>query len=312
MSLPIISVVMSVYNGEQFISEAIESVLVQDFRNFELIVSNNGSTDKTKEIIRRFENNDKRVVLFDHDDFGFSNSLNETISLAKSNIIARMDADDIMEQDRLGKQYDFLTSHKEAAVVSCLAKYITDTGTIIGKTYSDLVNISRNKEYYSENEPIGILHPGAMYYKDKFLQVGGYRGQFFPAEDIDLWNRFNDLGYWVIVQQEILMKYRVSSSSEISKKFIFSRKKFEWCRECMRLRRSGADEISWDDFIGVQNSLPIPTKINKLRKLYAKYLYRDAGFEFASKRLIYFFIKLCGALILQPGYVMRKLIRQRI
>lgn len=312
MSPPLISVIMSVYNGERFLCEALESILSQSFENFELIVSNNGSTDGSKDIIENYQKIDKRIILFDHENLGFSNSLNQAINLAKTNIIARMDADDVMGLNRLREQYDFLLSNKEVSLISCLAYYINDRGETIGKTYSDLESVVINQEYFSKNEPIGILHPGAMYYKNVFIQVGGYREEFFPAEDIDLWNRFNDYGYWAVVQQRILMKYRMSSDSEITKKFMLARQKFEWCRECMRLRRSGNPEISWEYFINNQENLPIMTKINKHRKNYAKFYYRNAGFEYASNNFIIFFIKLISALFLQPNYVIKKLIKQKL
>ena len=311
MNMPLISVVMSVYNAEDYLHEAIRSVLDQSLRDFEFIISNNGSTDSSKEIINYYCDLDNRIVLFDHKDLGFSNSLNQAIEIANTNLIARFDADDVMEVNRLERQYNLLKNNKNISVTSCLANYINNSGDVIGKTFSDLNSISMNIEYFEKNEPIGILHPGAMYYKNLFQEVGGYREEFAPAEDIDLWNRFNDHGYWVVVQQEILMNYRMIPNSEIGKNFKESRLKYEWLRECMRLRRNGKKEIDLDSFIEFQERLSLFTKINKYRKLQAKYYYRTAGIDYGARNILPFLLKIFLAVILQPSYSIDKLINQR-
>jgi glycosyltransferase involved in cell wall biosynthesis len=312
MHTPVISVVMSVYNAEDYLHEAIESVLGQTFKDFEFIISNNGSTDNTKKIITFYQQLDKRVILFDHEDFGFSVSLNKAIRISKTNIIARIDADDVMEPTRLEEQYNFLNKNKDVTLLSCLANYINVAGDIIGKTFSDLDSVAANHRYISENEPIGLLHPGTIYYKSAFLEVGGYRTQFAPAEDIDLWNRFNDHGYWAVVQQKILMNYRMIPGSEIGKNFKKSRQKYEWLRECILLRRSGKSEITWEEFLEQQKALPIMTKLNKYRKTQAKYFYRKAGIQFGARNVVAFAGNICLALLLQPSYSINKLINQRI
>lgn len=78
--------------------------------------------------------------------------------------------------------YNFLKKHPEATVISCLAHYINENDQKIGKTFSDIKSIDINKKYFDSNEPIGILHPGVMYYKDKFLEVGGYGEKFFQQK----------------------------------------------------------------------------------------------------------------------------------
>jgi glycosyltransferase involved in cell wall biosynthesis len=311
MNAPVISVVMSVYNAEDYLHAVIDSVLGQTFEYFEFIISNNGSTDNTKKIIISYQQLDKRVILFDHEDVGFSVSLNQAIGISKTNIIARIDADDVMEPNRLEEQHNFLKKNKDVTLLSCLANYINAAGDIIGRTFSDLDSVEANHRYISENEPIGLLHPGAMYYKDAFLEVGGYRTEFAPAEDIDLWNRFNDHGYWAVVQQKILMNYRMIPGSEMGKNFKKSRQKYEWLRECIWLRRAGKSEITWEEFLEKQKALPLMIKLNKYRKTQAKYLYRMAGVQFGAKKMIRFSINILGALILQPSYSINKLINQR-
>ncbi|MDC1359605.1 glycosyltransferase family 2 protein [Gammaproteobacteria bacterium] len=310
MSNPDISLVMSVYNGEKFLEKTIESVLKQTFTNFEFIISNNGSTDKTSQIIQKFKKTDDRIIFFDHEDLGFANSLNQAIALAKSNLIGRIDADDIMLPDRLAKQYLYLLENQDVSLTSCLAYYINQHGKRIGKTFSDIYTIDVNKDYISKDEPIGLLHPGAMFYKNAFIHVGGYREQFAPAEDIDLWNRFNDHKYWATVQQEYLMEYRMIHGTEIGRNFKKSRIKYEWLRDCMRLRRQGRGEIDWHDFLIKRNNISSIMKINRYRKMQAKYLYRMAGIQFGANQIFSFIISLAGSMILQPSYFYKKLSNQ--
>jgi glycosyltransferase involved in cell wall biosynthesis len=308
---PSVSIVLSVYNGEKYIAQTINSVLSQSHRDFELIISNNGSSDNTLKIINEYSFCDSRIIVFDHDNIGFSNSLNASIDLAKSNIIVRMDADDIMKYNRIEEQLRYLSDNPCVSVASCLAEYIAEDGKVIGKTYSDLVSVQINKIYFEKNEPVGILHPGAIFYKDIFLQIGGYRGDFFPAEDIDLWQRFNESGFWVSVQQKILMEYRIVSSSSIFSGYLTARLKFEWVRECMLLRRSGRPEISWYYFLECRKKLPFLIKINKNRKNYAKFFYRKAGFNYGCGDYFSFILKLLFSFVLQPSYVLKRIFNQR-
>jgi len=108
-----ISVVMPVYNGEAYIGDAIESVLNQTFRDFELIIIDDGSTDATVSVIRRYE--DSRIVLLKngHD---FIKALNTGLRMAKGKYIARMDADDLMHPQRLEVQYRTMEEHRDVVV----------------------------------------------------------------------------------------------------------------------------------------------------------------------------------------------------
>ena len=109
---PKISLIMSVYNGEDYLVEAIESVLNQTFKEFELIVINDCSTDSTGEILNRFAELDKRVKVHTNEvNLRLPSSLNKAITLAQGKYIARMDADDICLPERLEKQYNFMENN---------------------------------------------------------------------------------------------------------------------------------------------------------------------------------------------------------
>lgn len=102
---------MSVYNSEKYLAEAIESVLNQTYRNFEFIIVNDGSQDNSLDIIQKYQKKDNRIILIDRENKGLPYSLNEGISIARGEYIARMDADDICHPKRFKKQLEYMQMH---------------------------------------------------------------------------------------------------------------------------------------------------------------------------------------------------------
>ena len=203
---PEISVIMSVYNGEDYLSEAIESVLAQTFPHWELIVINDCSTDGTAEILRNFAERDPRVKVHTNEvNLRLPSSLNKALSLAKGKYIARMDADDICLPERLEKQYAFMEKHPEIALSSCrfmtLKNGVIASGGCGGKT--DDASI---KALLLVTNP--ILHPGIIA-KAEAIKALGYDKNFTCTEDMELWCRFVLAGYKVEILSDYLMIYRL-------------------------------------------------------------------------------------------------------
>jgi glycosyltransferase involved in cell wall biosynthesis len=263
-----VSILLPAYNIDKFLKEAIDSVLNQTYKDFELILIDDGSTDNTLNIMQEYANKDNRIIIDSHENMGMGESLNRALKIAKGDLIIRMDADDIMLPQRIEMQVEFMQNNPNISVSSCLAYYINENGKIIGKTFSDLKTIDDSKRYLKENEPIGLLHPGVIFRKKDILEIGGYRGKFWPAEDIDLWNRLLENGKNIVVIQEILMKYRIHGDSIITSKFKEGRLKFEWVRECMWLRREGEKEPNWEEFLKNYNNMPFFKKLDKNKSIH--------------------------------------------
>ena len=201
-----ISVIMSVYNGEEYLNEAIDSVLNQTFKDFELIVINDCSKDKTAEILRQYESLDTRVKVHTNEqNLRLPSSLNKAISLAKGEYIARMDADDICLPNRLETQYAFMQSHPDVALSSCrfltLKNGVFSSGGCGGKTDSESI-----KALLLVTNP--ILHPGIIAKADVIRELG-YDKNFTCTEDMELWSRFIMFGHKVEILPEYLMVYRL-------------------------------------------------------------------------------------------------------
>ena len=201
-----ISVIMSVYNGEDYISEAVDSVLGQSFADFELIVINDCSTDKTGEILEGYSARDSRVKVHTNEvNLRLPSSLNKAISLACGKYIARMDADDICLPDRLEKQYAFMESHPDVALSSCrfmtLKNGVIASGGCGGRTDNESI-----KALLLVTNP--ILHPGIIA-KAEVIRELGYDKSFTCTEDMELWSRFVTSQNKIEIQPEYLMIYRL-------------------------------------------------------------------------------------------------------
>ena len=203
---PKISLIMSVYNGEDYLAEAIDSVLNQTFRDFELIVINDCSTDGTSEILNRYEEIDNRVKVYTNEvNLRLPSSLNKAISLAQGKYIARMDADDICLPERLEKQYMFMENNPDISLSSCrfmtLKNGVISSGGCGGKCDNESI-----KALLLVTNP--ILHPGIIARADAIKNLG-YDKNFTCTEDMELWTRFVMSGYKIEIMPEYLMIYRL-------------------------------------------------------------------------------------------------------
>ncbi len=210
LSNPLISAVMIVYNGEQFIAKAIDSVLSQTYKNFELLIWNDGSTDGTENIIKLKSNGDSRIKYFKSDvNRGLSFSRNKIIKEANGNFIAVTDADDISLPIRFETQIKFLQKNTQISVVGSTVKLIDVNGKERGVWQYPL----RDEEIKTGlSNACVIANPSSMFTIEVFKKVNGYDENLTFCEDWDFFYRavpyFNFSNY-----AEPLVLYRVHESS---------------------------------------------------------------------------------------------------
>lgn len=190
---PLVSVLMPVYNAERYVVEAVESILNQTFTDFEFIIINDGSTDRSLEILQLYARQDKRVRLISRENQGLVKTLNEGVDLAVAPYIARMDADDISYPDRLFKQVNFLNEHPNYVVVGSRTQLIDEDGDPLS-LFSLHTTHKEIDLAHLQGRGGAIAHPAAMFRKNEFNAVGGYRLEFIHAEDLDLWLRMAEVG----------------------------------------------------------------------------------------------------------------------
>jgi glycosyltransferase involved in cell wall biosynthesis len=186
MTSPTVSVVMSVYNGEEFLAQAVESILAQTFSDFEFVIIDDGSKDKTAEILDGYAKRDGRVRVFPQENRGRAESLNRGIEVSRGRYIARMDADDVSLPNRLKEQVEFLNVHQSVGLLGGAYEHIDARGVVLGIVPALQADAELRTRMLTWN---AMCHPAVIMRKDIVTVAGGYRKQFLDADDYDLWLR---------------------------------------------------------------------------------------------------------------------------
>ncbi|MBD2028357.1 glycosyltransferase [Leptolyngbya sp. FACHB-711] len=210
-----VSVVLPVFNAENFIAKSVRSILNQTFTNFEFLIIDDGSTDRTFDIIRSLENEDSRIRIFRTSNRGIVDALNFGILHSSGKYIARMDADDIALPQRFEKQVDFLDKNSNYVIVGNSIGAIDQRGRFLGNFITgQLGPFSPGEDEVSRILNVGafLLHPTVMYRKDVALRIGGYRKEYEWIEDADFYNRIIKEGFAYCLP-EVLLHYRVHLKS---------------------------------------------------------------------------------------------------
>ncbi|MDA8949884.1 glycosyltransferase [Pseudomonadales bacterium] len=203
---PLISVVMSVFNDEKFVSHSIRSIVNQSYRNFEFIIVNDGSSDGSRNIILDWKKVDDRIVLIDRkNNRGLPHSLNEGIAIAKGVYIARMDSDDIALKDRFEMQLRFLEANPVVDIVGGQVSLIDSNG-IEFKSVRQPLSFKDIKSIAKFACPMN--HPTYMVKKKAYSLLKGYREAFVYAQDYDLILRAIDRNLIIENMPDVLLHYR--------------------------------------------------------------------------------------------------------
>ena len=212
--MSLISVILAAYNAEKYLCEAVASILDQTFTDFEFIVIDDGSRDSTLAMLHSFK--DPRLKIISRPNKGLTPTLNEGLSLATGEFIARMDADDVSLPIRFEKQVAFLRQYPEVVCVGSRVTTIDPYGSPLQDTDHKLTHDEIEADLL---RGIGwsIVHPAAMMRRDAVMRVGGYREQFKTSQDLDLWLRLGEVGKLANLP-EPLVKYRQHFESVASTK----------------------------------------------------------------------------------------------
>lgn len=216
MDKELISIVMSVYNGEKYLKEAIESILKQTYSNFEFIIVNDGSIDNSLKIIKKYSEKDNRVIIINNEENkGLIYSLNKGFELSSGKYIARMDADDISEKNRLEEQVNFLEKNTNVAMCSTYIKMFKDNYKIllkkfVSETRSEKIRTNLLFKNY-------IAHPTIMIRKEIIDKYNlKYNLEDKGMEDYGLWLYLSKYENIATIPK-YLLKYRFLGNSISSK-----------------------------------------------------------------------------------------------
>jgi glycosyltransferase involved in cell wall biosynthesis len=227
MSQPKVTVVMSVYNDEPYLAEAVESILGQTFKNFEFLIVDDGSTDKSSAILKKYAAKDKRIRLLSQKNRGLVASLNRSIKEAGSEYIARQDADDKSAPNRLVKQIEFLKANPDVVIVGSSISVIDENGKSLHQ-HAVLLNDLELREELLVRSP--FAHGSVVFKRQAAIDAGLYNKASWPAEDYDFWLRLSDYGQLANFDA-CLYTYREHDQSISQKNLVLQHKKVKAIRE---------------------------------------------------------------------------------
>lgn len=201
--MPKISVIMPAYNAEKYIREAIDSILCQTYADFEFIIVNDCSSDRTEEIILSY--NDPRIVYLKNEkNLGVAVSLNRGLEISEGEYIVRMDSDDISMPERFAIQSVYLDLHCDTAVLGSNIEIFNTNGVVATGWSSTDPSQMKVDLFFS----CGLAHPSVMMRRDVVLEFGGYDPNYNGLEDYELWCRVVEK-YEITTLPDVLLRYRI-------------------------------------------------------------------------------------------------------
>ena len=208
---PFVSVVSSAFNAESHLRQSLDSILKQEGVDFEFIIVDDGSTDNTAEILRWYAQRDKRIHVVSQSNQGLTKALIVGCAKARGKYIARHDVDDVSLPERLQKQYQYLENNPEVSFVSCQAQAVGPYGEPLYQIRgADSATIATENLKAFRQGVAG--HGSVMVRKSDYDAVGGYRWQFYFAQDLDLWLRLTNIGLLSFVP-EVLYQFRFDGNA---------------------------------------------------------------------------------------------------
>jgi glycosyltransferase involved in cell wall biosynthesis len=310
-SCPTVAALVPAYNAGKYLSASVGSLLAQTRVPDRIIVIDDASTDGSILHLEDWEKKGLVEVWRNERNLGKAVSLNRAFSTLNADYFLLQDADDIALPHRVERQLAFMEANPSLGCTSGFVQYIGARGNPIARGALDLLSESRLSEYLAGDEPFGLFCPAAMLRREAIEREDlRFRGQFWPADDIDLWNRIAEAGWMVLAQPEVLVQYRIHGSSAVSSNFIRTRLQFEWVRACLRARRTGLTEPGQEEFMAEWNGVSPLRRLNRSRKIAAKGYYRAGGFAAAERHIPSAVAKLFAAVLLDPVYSLKRLASQ--
>jgi len=306
---PTVSILIPAHNAERFIEETLVSVLSQTFADFECLVINDGSTDRTADIVEKFLA-DPRLRLINLAKVGLCGALNHGISLCRASLIARMDADDVMLPERLAVQVAFMESEPEIAGCSSDFWLINETGLCIGEVRCPLISVDAIQKHLRAGGQLIYSHGTVMYRRETVLELGGYRNEYFPCEDVDLFVRMLDIGKPLLNLSTSLIKVRVHPASVSSNSAIRQFYTNKLIFRNLAARRRGQPDVDIDQYFSGINSAVGLRKLLARLEVASFVLHRKAAREKTNKRRILGHSLLVAAIVLNPYDAYKKMVRR--
>lgn len=307
---PRITFLVPAYNAMPTLRETVASIKAQTLKDFEAVIVNDGSSDGTGAYLDSLD--DSRFRIIHQENRGIVEALRVGQEQVRTPYFARLDADDISLPTRLEKQVALLDAHPEVAIVGTRIAYVfgarrefrISLGPV--RVHPTFAPPMANPPFWSpKTDGQSIAHPSAAIRTAAFRQIGGYR-DLAPTEDLDLWLRMEDAGFKLACLDEVLVLYRVCSTSVSSRNFSRQVLTGWYARYCHRCRMSGEEEMSYEEF-AAEN----PLTEEQLETVQARAGLRNAMADLLAGRFLRGAWKFSASAARHPDVVMDK-VRARL
>jgi glycosyltransferase involved in cell wall biosynthesis len=308
-AVPRVSVVMPIYNGAAYLAAAIDSVLAQTLEDFELILVDDGSTDDTPRIVADYAARDARVRPVRKANSGIAETLNQGFREATAEWVARLDADDLMLPERLERQLAFVAADPALAAAGSYYEIIDAAGRSHGVRMPLPRDRAELERFIAAREPLSFLHPSMLIRRQTALDLGGYRRETEPAEDVDLFARMLATGAPILIQPEVLLQYRVHAGAISARS---ARRQFmsvRWTYHNFYAARDGRPTLSYDAFLEHERRRPWRERLALKLQLLSDGLYRRSTAAKVGGRQMLALAYLALASALRPSKAIRRALR---
>jgi GT2 family glycosyltransferase len=254
MPEPAVSILLAVLNGERYLQETLDALSAQTFGDFEIVAVDNGSTDRTPEILAAHAARDPRLRIDRFEERGVSAAVNRAHALSRAPLVARMDGDDVAAPTLLERQVAVMAREPDLVLLGVWAMLIDAEGREIGPQRQVAAHDAIVEQFTKGQCP--ITTPGAIMRRWAVDRAGGYRRAFLSAEDYDLWYRLSEIGRVANIP-EILVRYRLHNDGNSRQITMASFDRATVARLCGLARRRGVPEPLRGDTIDLPAALAI-------------------------------------------------------
>ena len=304
-----ISVVMPVYNSEQFLAPAIQSILDQTYTTFEFIIVDDGSTDSTAEIIQKFAESDERIKIINGNHEGVGKAMNLGIDHAIYPWVAVMHADDIAMPQRLERQIAAAQSDPEVVIWGTGGYHINADNDVLSYFQVGPQSKKECRQLRADARMVQAIHPTVMLNREVLIKAGGYDSTLHVAEDVELFDRMLCYGDLVTIPEN-LMRYRIHGASLSMAKNAKMHELRLYVLARQKHRNQTGEELTYEAFKRQHDQRPTITKLLDYRERMANFYYRRAGMAYGEKQYLKTVYYLSFSLMLRPLYPIQRAWKQ--
>lgn len=294
---------MPVFNGQEYVEEAVESILAQTHPHFEFLIVDDGSTDRTPEILEGFANRDSRVRVVRHSNRDQPATLNRALELATHDWVAIIDHDDVSLPHRLERQLEIQQRVPEARVIGTWAIEINAEGERLRLRSNGPTTTAEFQALKNRGQRVPLVHPSVLMHRPTILELGGYDPDFGPSADSELWSRVAR-DHVVVVVPEALVLYRIHGRSMSFRRMFEQREMLRLMAARDEARRRGQAPPTREEF-RQSRSPRSPIRWADTRKDLFWYLRSHCLLAVGEHRRVAAGLFGIGAAVISPGNAIR-------